>query len=74
MPKAQVWPIRGYEQTDLPILSRVNERLSSIERVRKVVIADEPFTVDNEQMTPTMKVRRHILKQIYGKRLESLYS
>ena len=23
MPKAQVWPVRGYEQTDLPILSRV---------------------------------------------------
>lgn len=64
----------AFQKAFTPILSRVNERLSSIERVRKVVIADEPFTVDNEQMTPTMKVRRHILKQIYGKRLESLYS
>jgi long-chain acyl-CoA synthetase len=57
-----------------PVLSRVNEKLSSIERVRKVLVADAPFTVDNEQMTPTMKVRRHILKQVYGKKLEALYA
>jgi long-chain acyl-CoA synthetase len=56
-----------------PVLSRVNEKLGTIERVRKIIIASEPFTVDNEQMTPTMKVRRHILKQVYGTRLDALY-
>lgn len=30
MPKAQVWPIRGYEQTDLPILSRVKHNGANI--------------------------------------------
>ncbi|MCK5444398.1 MAG: AMP-binding protein, partial [Rhodospirillaceae bacterium] len=55
------------------VISRINVNLSNVEKVRKFIIADEPFTIDNEQMTPTMKVRRHKIKEIYGERLESLY-
>jgi len=54
-------------------VGRVNGKLGQIEKVRKFMIAPEPFTVDNDQMTPTMKVRRHILKAVYGPRLEGLY-
>jgi long-chain acyl-CoA synthetase len=41
--------------------------------VRRFIIAREPFTVDNNQMTPTMKVRRHIVREVYGEKLEALY-
>ncbi|MCK5575100.1 MAG: AMP-binding protein, partial [Sphingomonadales bacterium] len=54
-------------------VGRVNEHLSNIETVRKFIIADEAFTIDNAQMTPTMKVRRHKLVEVYGERLEALY-
>jgi long-chain acyl-CoA synthetase len=54
-------------------VDRVNADLSIIERVRRFIIADEPFTVENEQMTPSLKIRRHVLKQVYGDRLEGLY-
>lgn len=54
-------------------VSRVNEHLSNIETVRKFIIADEAFTIDNAQMTPTMKVRRLKLVEVYGERLEALY-
>jgi long-chain acyl-CoA synthetase len=54
-------------------LDRVNSDLSVIEKVRRFVIADEPFTVENEQLTPSMKIRRHVIKDAYGDRLESLY-
>jgi len=54
-------------------VSRVNEHLSNIEKVRKFIIADEPFSVDNGQLTPTMKVRRHKLKEAYGEALSALY-
>ena len=54
-------------------IARVNAELSNIEKVRKFIIALEPFTVDNEQMTPTMKVRRHKLREVYGEALEGLY-
>jgi long-chain acyl-CoA synthetase len=56
-----------------PAFGRVNMSLSNIEKVRRFIIAPEPFTVDNEQMTPTMKVRRHVIRAIYGPRLEALY-
>jgi long-chain acyl-CoA synthetase len=54
-------------------VGRVNAKLGQIEKVRKFMLAPEPFTVDNDQMTPTMKVRRHVLKAVYGQRLEALY-
>ncbi|MGJ3258607.1 MAG: AMP-dependent synthetase/ligase [Rhodospirillales bacterium] len=56
-----------------PAFGRVNKSLSNIEKVRRFIIASEPFTVENEQMTPTMKVRRHIVRGVYGDRLETLY-
>ena len=54
-------------------VDRVNAELSVIEKVRRFTLADEPFIVDNEQMTPSMKIRRHVLKGVYGDRLDALY-
>ncbi len=54
-------------------VDRVNGQLSVIERVRRVIPADAPFTVENEQMTPSLKIRRHVLRELYGKRLDALY-
>jgi long-chain acyl-CoA synthetase len=54
-------------------VTRVNANLSVIERVRHFIIADEPFTTANGEMTPTLKVRRHVLKARYGERMEALY-
>ncbi len=56
-----------------PVVDTVSADLSNIEKVRRFVIANEAFTVDNEQMTPTMKVRRHIIRDVYGDQLEGLY-
>ena len=44
-----------------------------IERVRRFALADAPFTVENEQMTPSMKIRRHVITAAYRERLEALY-
>jgi long-chain acyl-CoA synthetase len=55
------------------VIKRVNEGLSPIERVRRFILSPDPFTVDNGQMTPTMKLRRHVLEEKYGERLEALY-
>ncbi len=55
------------------VIDRVNASLSNLEKVRHFLLADEAFTIDNSEMTPTMKVRRHVLKARYGDRLEALY-
>lgn len=54
-------------------VDRTNKELSVIERIRRFIVADEPFTIENEQLTPSLKIRRHVLKQVYGERLEALY-
>ncbi|MGB1006071.1 MAG: AMP-dependent synthetase/ligase, partial [Thalassobaculaceae bacterium] len=54
-------------------VSRANDGLSRIERVRHFIVAEAPFTTDNGLMTPTLKVRRHAIHGVYGKRLEALY-
>ncbi|HUE79895.1 MAG TPA: AMP-dependent synthetase/ligase [Sphingomicrobium sp.] len=54
-------------------VDRVNAELSIVERVRRFIVADGPFTIENEQLTPSMKIRRHVLKGAYGERLDALY-
>jgi long-chain acyl-CoA synthetase len=54
-------------------VDRVNAELSVIEKVRRFVLADAPFTVENQQLTPSIKIRRHVLREVYGERLEGLY-
>jgi len=54
-------------------VDRVNAELSIVEKVRRFIVADGPFTIENEQLTPSMKIRRHVLKGAYGERLDALY-
>ena len=54
-------------------VKKANEDLSSIEKIRKFIIAKEPFSTENGLLTPTMKVRRHKVVEIYGETLDDLY-
>lgn len=54
-------------------VDRANKGLTVLERVRHFDLADEPFTVENKMMTPSMKIRRHIIRETYLARLEALY-
>jgi len=56
------------------VIDRVNKNLSVIERVRRLIVAPEPFTIENEMMTPTMKLRRHVIIGAYREALEQLYA
>ena len=42
------------------VMTRINSRLSQIEKVRHVIVAEEPFTTENGLMTPTLKIKRKI--------------
>jgi long-chain acyl-CoA synthetase len=54
-------------------IDRVNQDLSVIEKVRQFTFADEAFAIENEEMTPSLKIRRHKLKERYSERLDALY-
>ncbi|MCH8683930.1 AMP-dependent synthetase/ligase [Pedomonas mirosovicensis] len=63
----------GFCRAVMDAVDRINARLSVTEKVRRISLASEPFTVENEQMTPTLKIRRHKIKATYGPQLEALY-
>ncbi|MEO0462541.1 MAG: long-chain fatty acid--CoA ligase [Pseudomonadota bacterium] len=54
-------------------IDRTNKDLSVIEKVKKFTFADEPFAIENEEMTPSMKIRRHKIRDRYMERLDGLY-
>lgn len=54
-------------------VARVNAQVQGHERIRRFILAREPFSIANEQMTPTLKIKRHKIRDAYGPELEALY-
>ncbi len=54
-------------------VDRTNADLSVIEKVRQFAFAEEAFTIENEEMTPSMKIRRHKIRERYQERIDGLY-
>ena len=73
VPDPEIADMADVQQRLSAAVDRVNREVSVIERVRRFAIADAPFTVENEQMTPSMKIRRHVITAAYRERLEALY-
>jgi long-chain acyl-CoA synthetase len=73
VPDAEIASAPDLHQRLEASVDRVNRDLSVIERVRRFVLADAPFTIENEQLTPSMKIRRHVISKAYAERLDSLY-
>ena len=65
---------KTFHKTLTNVVEKVNNNLSITEKVRKFIIAKEAFTIENEMMTPTLKIRRFKVLSNYGDELESLYS
>src|SRR3546814_3610539 len=53
-------------------VDRVNADLSVIAKVRRFVLADEPFTVENQPLTPSIKIRRHVRSEEHTSELQTL--
>ena len=70
---AELQQLPAFRSAVRAAIDRTNGELSVIEKVRQFAFADEPFGIDNDEMTPTMKIRRHAIRQRYGERLDGLY-
>lgn len=54
-------------------VDKVNKNLTVTEKIRRFEFAEEPFSIENEEMTPSMKIRRHMIRDRYEKLLGSMY-
>ncbi|HEX7177839.1 MAG TPA: long-chain fatty acid--CoA ligase [Pyrinomonadaceae bacterium] len=55
------------------IVEGVNERVSQTEAVRKFAILDHDLSVEADEVTPTMKIKRKVVGERYRDVLEGLY-
>jgi len=47
--------------------------LKGFEIIKNIYLSPEPFTVENDLCTPTLKIKRHIAKKYFKEKLDELY-
>jgi long-chain acyl-CoA synthetase len=55
-------------------LSRVNSGFSSVEQVKKFRLIDVLLTAEDEELTPTMKLKRSFVSEKYAELIDSMYA
>ena len=54
-------------------IDTANARLTTSERVRRFVLAEDGFTIENKRLTPTLKIRRHSIRRDFRDQIDRLY-
>ena len=54
-------------------VDRVNRSLASFERIKKIALLPEPFSLGSGELTPTLKVKRRVVSERYADQIEELY-
>jgi long-chain acyl-CoA synthetase len=54
-------------------IAHANDHLASYETIKKFIIAPDDFTLENGELTPTLKVKRQVVTQKYRTQLDRLY-
>jgi len=57
--------------TDLNRLA-VENKFSGLEKLKQIHLILDPFTIENDILTPTMKIKRNIAKKIFEKEQQEL--
>ena len=55
------------------IIENINKKLTLVEKIKKIQLIDENFSIENGLLTPTMKVKRKKVTEKYNQELEKLY-
>jgi long-chain acyl-CoA synthetase len=71
VPGAQVKPQEELERRLAAEMEALNNTLEDHEKIAKLLIAQDTWTIDNGFMTPTMKVKRNVVEQYYGPMIEN---
>ncbi len=54
-------------------ISQLTAELADYERVRRVALLPQEFTIDGGEMTPTLKIKRRVVDEKYGELINELY-
>ncbi|CAN7642156.1 long-chain fatty acid--CoA ligase [Acidovorax sp. LjRoot118] len=54
-------------------VDRVNTRFARVEQIKKFFLLDTQLSAEDEELTPTMKLKRKLVQQKYAERIEAMY-
>jgi len=55
-------------------VERVNEQLSNYERIKKLTLLEQEMTLEGGQLTPSLKIKRRVIKEMYATQIEAMYA
>ena len=55
-------------------IDAANEKLARVEQVKKFAILARPFGIDSGELTPTLKIKRKVVAQLYAREIDSMYA
>ncbi len=55
-------------------IARANEQLASFEQVKKFALLPRDLTIDDGELTPTLKIKRKVVSTRYAEVIEALYA
>jgi len=51
-----------------------NQHVSNVEKIKKFTILPTEWTVDSEELTPTLKLKRRVILEKYAEEIDALYA
>ena len=55
-------------------MAEVNKGFSSVETIKKFRLIDVLLTAEDDELTPTMKLKRSFVNEKYSKLIDSMYN
>ena len=56
------------------VLKRVNSKVADYEQLKMIVVASEPWSMDNGFLTPTMKIKRNRIEAAVDPQVEKWFA
>jgi len=56
------------------VVEEQNQNLARFEKLKRVMLVPDEFTLDNGALTPTLKLRRRVIEDRYKKQIDELYA
>ena len=56
------------------VVGGINQNLARFEKLKRVILVEDEFTIGNGALTPTLKLRRRVIEERYKKEIDELYA